>query len=185
VKLNHATGLVDQARYAASPNHDTRPAGAKVEALIVHCISLPPGSYGGRHVERFFQNRLVPAEHPYFRTISGLKVSAHFFIRRGGTLVQFVPTHRRAWHAGASRCLGRERANDFTIGVELEGTDDTPFTGAQYRTLQRLTRALFAAYPLLNGRRLFGHSDIAPGRKTDPGPHFDWARYRQDIERFS
>lgn len=181
MKLDLRTGRVEPARFAPSPNHDARPKGSKVEALILHCISLPPGGYGGRHVERFFQNRLDPSEHPYFRTIAGMQVSAHFFVRRGGALVQFVPTHRRAWHAGVSRCLGRERANDFTVGIELEGTDDTPFTDVQYRTLRRLTRALFAAYPALNARRLFGHSEIAPGRKTDPGPHFDWDRYRRDV----
>lgn len=183
MKLDLRTGRVEPARFAPSPNHDARPNGSKVEALILHCISLPPGEYGGRHVERFFQNRLDPLEHPYFRTIAGMKVSAHFFVRRGGALVQFVPTHRRAWHAGVSRCLGRERVNDFSIGIELEGTDDAPFTDAQYCTLRRLTRALFAAYPALNARRLFGHSEIAPGRKTDPGPHFDWVRYRRDASR--
>jgi AmpD protein len=181
VKLEPATGLIAGARFVASPNQDARPRGAKVEALIVHCISLPPGRYGGRQVERFFLNRLDAGEHPYFRAIADLKVSAHFYIRRGGTPVQFVPTHRRAWHAGVSRCLGRERVNDFSIGVELEGTDDSPFTDAQYRTLGRLTRALVAAYPALNAQRLFGHSDIAPGRKSDPGPHFDWERYRRGI----
>lgn len=183
MRLDTTTGLIAGVRFVASPNQDARPPGAKVEALIIHCISLPPGEYGGRQVERFFQNRLEPREHPYFRTIAGLKVSAHFFIRRGGALVQFVPTHRRAWHAGVSRCLGRERVNDFSIGIELEGTDDSPFMDAQYLALRRLTRALFGAYPALDASRLFGHSDVAPGRKTDPGPHFDWLRYRCDVSR--
>lgn len=177
MKLDPGTGLVDRARYVPSPNCDDRPAGQDVEVLVVHCISLPPGRYGGSGIEELFCNRLDPAAHPYFREICGLRVSAHFLLRRDGGLVQFVPVHRRAWHAGVSRCLGRDRVNDFSIGIELEGTDDSPFEPAQYEVLARLTRCLAQRWPALGPGRVFGHSDVAPGRKSDPGPAFDWQRY--------
>ena len=164
--------------FVASPNCDERPAGATIDLLVVHAISLPPGEFGGPEIEALFTNRLDPAAHPYFAGIAGLRVSAHFLIRRNGGLVQFVPCERRAWHAGASSWGGRERCNDFSIGVELEGTDDVPFEDAQYATLAVLTDALAGAYPL---RAVAGHSDVAPGRKTDPGPHFDWSRYRAAV----
>ena len=140
---------------------------------MVHSISLPPGEFGGDAIERLFTNRLDPAAHPYFREIAGLKVSSHFLIRRDGELVQFVPVARRAWHAGVSSWRGRERCNDFSIGVELEGTDDGPFTDAQYACLASLVAALKAKHPL---RDIAAHSDVAPGRKNDPGPRFDWRR---------
>lgn len=146
-----------------------------VTLLVVHNVSLPPGRFSGSAIEELFLNRLDPAAHPYFAGIAGIKVSAHFFVRRRGELLQFVPCGKRAWHAGVSAWQGRKRCNDFSIGVELEGADDVPFTAAQYATLTRLTRALRAAYPIHD---LAGHSDIAPGRKTDPGPCFDWGRYR-------
>lgn len=139
----------------------------------MHSISLPPGEYGGDAIERLFTNRLDPAAHPYFREIAGLKVSSHFLIRRDGERVQFVPVGRRAWHAGVSSWRGRERCNDFSIGVELEGTDDGPFTDRQYERLASLIAALKAKHPL---RDIAAHSDVAPGRKTDPGPQFDWPR---------
>ena len=139
----------------------------------MHSISLPPGEFGGDAIERLFTNRLDPAAHPYFREIAGLKVSSHFLIRRDGELVQFVPVGRRAWHAGVSSWRGRERCNDFSIGVELEGTDDGPFTDRQYERLASLISALKAKHPL---RDIAAHSDVAPGRKTDPGPQFDWPR---------
>ena len=160
-------------RYVESPNQDERPDGEEPTLLVVHSISLPPGEYGGDAIERFFTNCLDPAAHPYFREICALKVSSHFLIRRDGALVQFVPTTRRAWHAGVSRWRGRERCNDFSIGVELEGLDDAPFAEAQYATLIELVPKLRARHPL---RDIAAHSDIAPGRKTDPGPFFDWPR---------
>ena len=166
-------GLITGCRYVESPNHDERPAGDEVTLLVVHSISLPPGEYGGDAIERFFTNCLDPSAHPYFQEICALRVSSHFLIRRDGELVQFVPTPRRAWHAGVSRWRGRERCNDFSIGVELEGLDDAPFDDAQYRTLIALVPALRARHPL---REIAAHSDIAPGRKTDPGAGFDWPR---------
>jgi AmpD protein len=167
-------GRVDAARFVASPNADERPEGAAISLLVVHSISLPPGQFGGDAIQRLFTNCLDPAAHPYFREICALKVSSHFLVRRDGVLVQFVPVHARAWHAGASRWRGRERCNDFSVGVELEGTDDGPFSDAQYETLLSLTRALRRGLPL---RDVAAHSDVAPGRKTDPGPGFDWPRF--------
>jgi AmpD protein len=170
-----ADGWLEGARRIPSPNCDARPEGASVTLLVVHNISLPPGEFGGDGVIDLFTNRLDPAAHPYYVGLQALRVSAHFFIRRDGELIQFVPCGRRAWHAGASRWCGRERCNDFSVGVELEGTDDIPYRDAQYATLAALTRQLQARYPIT---AIAGHSDIAPGRKTDPGPAFDWARFR-------
>lgn len=168
-------GWLDEARQSPSPNCDARPQGETPSLLVIHNISLPPGEFGGSAIEELFTNRLDWNAHPYYEGIRGLEVSAHFLIRRDGELVQFVPCGMRAWHAGASSWCGRERCNDFSIGIELEGTDDQPFTDAQYAKLAQLTRALKAAYPIAH---IAGHADIAPGRKTDPGPHFDWERYR-------
>jgi AmpD protein len=166
-------GLVDTAWQVASPNCDDRPPGTEVTLLVVHSISLPPGEYGGEAIERLFTNRLDPEAHPYFREVHSLRVSAHFLVRRDGGLVQFVPVGRRAWHAGASCWRGRERCNDFAVGVELEGTGDALFEEAQYTALIQLVRALKDVLPL---RDIAAHSDIAPGRKTDPGARFDWPR---------
>ena len=163
----------------ASPNHDARPRGATLDLLVIHSISLPPGEFGGPGIEQLFTNRLDPGAHPYFRAIAGLRVSAHFLIRRDGALIQFVACGKRAWHAGVSAWRGRERCNDFSIGVELEGADDRAFEDAQYAQLVTLTRALRARYPIAD---IAGHADIAPGRKTDPGPRFDWAHYRARIQ---
>jgi len=174
-------GWLAPCRRVASPNQDERPAGEAVTLLVVHSISLPPGEYGGDAIERLFTNRLDPAAHPYFGTIAELEVSAHFLVRRDGELVQFVPTTRRAWHAGASSWRGRSRCNDFSIGVELEGTDSGPFEAPQYERLAALIGALRAQHPL---RELAAHSDIAPGRKTDPGPGFDWPRLLGALSRF-
>jgi AmpD protein len=168
-----AAGWLRGCRRVASPNQDERPAGSEITLLMLHSISLPPGEYGGDAIERLFTNRLAPGAHPYFRDIAALEVSAHFLVRRDGELVQFVPVVRRAWHAGRSRWRGRDRCNDFSVGVELEGTDRGPFEAAQYRALARLARALRAALPL---RYCAAHSDVAPGRKTDPGAGFDWRR---------
>ena len=180
LRLNLDTGLITEARLAASPNCDARPATASVDAVVVHCISLPPYQFGGDDIEAFFCNALDVSRHPYFREIQELKVSTHFLIRRGGELMQFVATNMRAWHAGASELRGRCDVNDFSIGIELEGTDDQPFEDAQYQTLIELTRVLTAAYPGIVAANLVGHCDIAPGRKTDPGAHFDWNRYRRE-----
>lgn len=159
-----------------SPNADERPEGTPITLLVVHGISLPPGHFGGTAIAEFFTNRLDPFAHPYFASIASLRVSAHFLIRRDGALLQFVPCAQRAWHAGASSWRGRANCNDFSVGVELEGCDDAAYETAQYRMLARLTRALRRRYPIAE---LVGHSDIAPGRKTDPGPAFDWDRYRR------
>ena len=166
-------GWLTGAEHVLSPNCDERPAG-EVSLLVIHNISLPPGQFGGDGVQRLFTNTLDTSEHPYYQTIAGLKVSAHFFIRRDGHLIQFVSCSQRAWHAGASCWQGAHRCNDYSIGIELEGSDCTPFTDDQYAVLRQLTRALRTRYAL---RGIAGHSDIAPQRKTDPGPYFDWLRY--------
>lgn len=168
-------GLAESARFIPSPNCDERPAGCAIELVVIHAISLPPGEFGGTGIEELFANRLDPAAHPFYATLADLKVSAHFVIRRDGELVQFVPCGRRAWHAGEANWKGKACCNDFSIGIELEGTDHVPFTDAQYERLAALTRALKARYPIAD---IAGHSDVAPGRKSDPGPQFDWARYR-------
>ena len=160
-------------RRVPSPNRDERPAGSRITLLLLHAISLPPGEYGGDAIERLFTNRLDPQAHPYFAAIAGLEVSSHFLVRRDGALLQFVPVQERAWHAGASAWRGRARCNDFSIGVELEGSDDSVFEDAQYASLRELVHVLRAALPL---RDIAAHSEVAPGRKTDPGTHFDWAR---------
>lgn len=161
--------------YQPSPFHDARPPGADPELVVVHNISLPPGQFGGAHVNELFMGRLDPAVHPYFAEIQGLEVSAHLFIRRHGEVIQYVPFDKRAWHAGVSRWQERERCNDFSIGIELEGTDDIPYEFVQYEVLAAVIVALRAAYPAITAGALAGHCDIAPGRKTDPGPSFDWA----------
>ena len=168
-----AQGLLVGGEYIPSPNCDDRPTGA-IELLVIHNISLPPGKFGGDGVRQLFTNELNVGAHPCYQTIAGLKVSAHFFVRRDGRIIQFVSCMKRAWHAGESCWQGRSRCNDFSLGIELEGSDTVPFTDAQYNALHRLTQALRAVYPI---RGIAGHSDIAPQRKTDPGICFDWARY--------
>lgn len=175
-----ADSWVREARRAPSPNCDVRPQGVPVRLIVIHAISLPPGQFGGDAIELLFANRLDPSAHPHFREIHHLRVSAHFLIRRDGELVQFVPCSMRAWHAGASSWRGLGRCNDFSIGIELEGCDDRPFDPAQYRTLRRLVAVLARSYPIQD---IVGHSDIAPGRKTDPGPHFEWQRLRASLAR--
>lgn len=174
-------GEVRPARQCPSPNQDERPAGITPELIVLHGISLPPGEFGGGEIEDLFCNRLDWDAHPYFDEIRGLTVSAHALIRRDGELVQFVPFHRRAWHAGASNFRGRNTCNDFSIGIELEGTDDGAYTEEQYQNLAALLRALLQAYPTLCARRIAGHCDIAPGRKSDPGPAFDWLRLYDEL----
>jgi N-acetyl-anhydromuramoyl-L-alanine amidase len=167
-------------RIVDSPNQDQRPAGVDISLVVLHSISLPPGEYGGAHIERLFTNRLDPAAHPYFREVHSLRVSSHFLIRRAGELVQFVPVERRAWHAGASSWRGRGACNDFSVGIELEGSDDSPFEEPQYAALALLVMDLRTRLPL---RDIAAHSDIAPGRKTDPGPRFDWPRLLAALSR--
>ena len=161
-------------RRTVSPNCDTRPPGTPIELLVIHSISLPPGQFGGKEIARLFTNTLHFDAHPYYAQLCGLKVSAHFLVQRTGEITQFVSCGQRAWHAGVSMWQGRSRCNDFSIGIELEGCDEAPFEDQQYRGLVRLTRLLKRAYPI---RAIAGHSEIAPGRKTDPGPYFDWERY--------
>jgi len=169
-----AEGWLSGVRRKHSPNCDARPPATGIELLVIHNISLPPGEFGGNAVVQLFTNVLDIGAHPYYAQLDGLKVSAHFLIRRNGEIIQFVPCAKRAWHAGISQWHGRERCNDFSIGIELEGADNEDFTDAQYLSLAKLTRRLRRAYPI---REIVGHSDIAPGRKTDPGPHFDWTHY--------
>jgi AmpD protein len=174
-----AAGWFHRARRVPSPNHDARPPGVVPDLLVVHHISLPPGVLSGDAIERLFTNTLDCASDPRLAGLDRVRVSAHFLVRRRGELLQFVPAEARAWHAGPSSFLGRERCNDFSIGIELEGTGERRYTDAQYRVLAWLTRALTARFAL---RHLAGHSDIAPGRKTDPGPSFDWPRYESLLE---
>lgn len=186
-----AAGLATSDAHAASkitvswmpsPNYDERPADTPIELLVIHAISLPPGEFGGAAIQQFFLNQLDATQHPYFASIAHLKVSAHFLIRRDGAVVQFVSCAKRAWHAGESNWRGRSRCNDFSIGVELEGCDEVAFTSAQYDSLAELARAIQAAYPIAD---IVGHSDIAPGRKTDPGLFFDWAGFRSRLQKDS
>ena len=165
-------------RRVLSPNCDERPAPGTVSLIVVHGISLPPGEYGGPWIDDFFRNRLDAAAHPYFAEIIGLRVSSHLLIRRDGERVQYVPFSRRAWHAGKSSYRGREACNDFSIGIELEGQDETPYEPAQYQQLAGVILGLRRRYPDIDAQDIVGHADIAPGRKTDPGPAFDWAQLR-------
>lgn len=174
-------GWWSPARRCPSPNEGPRPAGVDVDLAVVHSISLPPGVFGGPDIERLFTNQLDPDAHPYFDGLRGLRVSAHFLIRRRGDLVQFVSCDRRAWHAGASRWDGRDGCNDFSIGIELEGLEGLRFTAAQYRRLSGLLAMLCKRYPL---RSVTGHEHIAPGRKADPGPGFDWARLAVELQHY-
>lgn len=179
MKINHHQ--LEGARQVASPNYNERPAGAVPELIVIHCISLPPGQFGGPYIERFFKNELAADEHPYFEEIYQLQVSSHLLIRRDGEVVQFVPFDKRAWHAGQS-CYGeRDNCNDFSIGIELEGTDDGLYTPFQYDRLKQVIELLRKEYPAISPDGLVGHSDIAPGRKTDPGPGFDWAYLRGEL----
>ncbi|HEY6529675.1 MAG TPA: 1,6-anhydro-N-acetylmuramyl-L-alanine amidase AmpD [Cellvibrionaceae bacterium] len=167
-------GIIQPARWVPSPNYSARSDACDISLLIVHNISLPPGEYGGGYVGAFFQNQLDESDHPYFASIAHLQVSAHCFIDRAGAVTQFVNLHQRAWHAGASFFAGRENCNDFSIGIELEGTDDEAYSQRQYETLAQLAACIMAVYPAITPERIVGHSDVAPGRKTDPGDSFDW-----------
>ncbi len=183
LRIDAATGLLADVRQVLSPHFDARPNGTAIDLVVVHGISLPPGEFGGPWIDRLFTGNLPADAHPYFREIAGRRVSAHTLVRRTGEIVQYVPFGERAWHAGASQYQGRSSCNDFSIGIELEGTDNRPYSDAQYDQLAVLIEALLAAYPSLSRERIVGHSDIAPGRKTDPGPAFDWGRLRRALGR--
>ncbi|OGT90322.1 MAG: N-acetyl-anhydromuranmyl-L-alanine amidase [Gammaproteobacteria bacterium RIFOXYD12_FULL_61_37] len=174
--------LLADARQSPSPNCDERPGEGEISLLVIHNISLPPGEFGGPWIDLLFTNALPPDAHPYFAGIAGVRVSCHLLIHRDGELIQYVPLGKRAWHAGLSRFQGRAACNDFSIGIELEGSDQTPYTDAQYERLVRVTGIIRERYPSISLDRIVGHSDIAPDRKTDPGPAFDWTRYRALIQ---
>jgi len=181
LRVDLATGLLIGVRQVLSPNYDARPAGVRPELIVIHGISLPPGEYGGPWIDRMFAGNLPAGAHPFFRDLASRRLSAHALIRRSGEIVQYVPLQERAWHAGVSQWEGRPGCNDFSIGIELEGVDDAPYEERQYIELTRLIGALLAAYPSLSAARIAGHCDIAPGRKSDPGPAFDWARLRASL----
>jgi AmpD protein len=174
-------GWLQWAEHCVSPNFNLRPDERDISLLVIHNISLPPGEFGGGYVQHFFQNKLDVRAHRYFSTISELKVSAHLFIERDGKITQFVPFGARAWHAGSSSFAGVPDCNNYSIGIELEGVDDVPFSDEQYGALEKVSRQLMLTYPKLTPARIAGHSDVAPGRKTDPGPAFDWQRYRTSL----
>ncbi|MGL6222424.1 MAG: 1,6-anhydro-N-acetylmuramyl-L-alanine amidase AmpD [Steroidobacteraceae bacterium] len=180
--LDTGRGLLDWARQVPSPNCDDRPAGVAADLIVVHGISLPPGEFDGPWIDLLFTNALPRDSHPYFATVADLRVSAHLLVRRTGEVVQYVPFHRRAWHAGTSSWQGRERCNDYSIGIELEGTDHSPYESAQYAMLARVIAVLCRSYPDLAPGRIVGHSDVAPGRKSDPGLSFDWPRLRSLVQ---
>jgi len=177
MKIDLQTGLLDVADYHPSPNCDDRPDPEDISLIVIHNISLPPGEFGGGYIDALFTNKLDPDDHPYFKEIQDLKVSAHLLIRRDGDLIQYVPFHQRAWHAGASCYHGRDCCNDYSVGIELEGTDDQEYSDAQYTVLQQAVSSLISTYSGLKKSRIAGHCDIAPERKSDPGPAFDWQRF--------
>jgi AmpD protein len=176
MKVDKQSGLLSGVAYRCSPNQDARPDKDDISGIVIHNISLPPGEFGGGWINDLFLNQLDPTAHPYFAMIAEMEVSSHLLIRRDGEAIQYVPFHQRAWHAGASCWDERERCNDFTIGIELEGCDEQYFEQCQYDRLAELVRLLCEHYPELNTRQIKGHSQIAPGRKTDPGPYFDWEK---------
>jgi AmpD protein len=181
LQVDIESGLMRGVRQVASPNHDARPPGVEADLIVIHGISLPPGEFGGPWIDRLFTNSLPADAHAYFAEIGSLRVSSHLVVARDGAVTQYVAFTQRAWHAGKSNYQGREACNDFSVGVELEGTDTLPYEPVQYGALAEIVAALCAAYPGLSPKRLVGHSDIASGRKTDPGPAFDWPRARSLI----
>jgi len=184
MQINATSGLLQGVRFICSPHCDERPADTIIDLLVVHGISMPPGEFGGDAIAQLFTGTLDATAHPAFAEVAGLRVSAHVLIRRDGELIQFVPFQKRAWHAGQSVFKGRTQCNDYSIGVELEGTDQTPYANVQYQQLANLISCLQQTYPEITNERIIGHSDIAPGRKTDPGPAFDWD-YLHEIFNFS
>ena len=183
MKYRLESGWLSDVRRVPSPHCNSRPEGAAVDLLVIHSISLPPGEYGGPYIDALFLGQLDSDAHPYFAEIAGLQVSAHILIDRTGAVTQYVPLDRRAWHAGQSEFCGRCNCNDFSIGIELEGLDTDTYTDAQYESLAEVTAAIMAVYPLITRETITGHSDIAPGRKLDPGPGFDWQRYHDLLDR--
>lgn len=183
MRLDRDAGLVEGADFRSSPNFDQRPKGVPISLVVVHGISLPPGEFGGPWIDALFTNTLDATAHPFFAEIAGMRVSSHLLIRRDGSLVQYVPLGKRAWHAGVSSFQGRESCNDFSIGIELEGTDDIPYEDAQYRQLADLVSLLMESFPEITPARVVGHSDVAPGRKTDPGAAFDWDYFHLLLEQ--
>jgi AmpD protein len=181
VKVDREKGLLCGVRLVLSPNCDERPAGAAIDLIVIHCISLPPGQFGGPWIEALFTNALDPNAHPYFREIQDSRVSAHLLIRRDGEITQYVPFQRRAWHAGQSSFAGRRGCNDFAIGIELEGSNEIAYTDFQYHQLTKIIAALMYTYSDIIPERIVGHADIAPGRKTDPGSAFHWQRLRSSL----
>jgi AmpD protein len=179
----NSSGIITGATQRNSPNQDQRPEECCIDLLVIHNISLPPGEFGGPWIDDLFMNRLNPEDHPYFATIASHQVSSHLLIRRDGEIIQYVSFEKRAWHAGDSCFDGKERCNDFSIGIELEGSDDTKFTDAQYTSLAEVTKEIQDKFPAITSERIIGHNDIAPERKTDPGPEFDWERYRRLIDK--
>ncbi|MEJ2095286.1 MAG: 1,6-anhydro-N-acetylmuramyl-L-alanine amidase AmpD [Gammaproteobacteria bacterium] len=183
MKLDNQSGWLLGVRHHPSPNCDERPCGVAIDLLVIHGISLPPGQYGGDYIDQFFTNSLDSEAHPYFTQIANLRVSAHALINRKGNITQYVPFTARAWHAGESEFCGQTCCNDFSIGIELEGSDEEPYTGEQYRELARLCRCLMKNWPGITRERIVGHSDIAPGRKTDPGPLFEWQLLNNELDK--
>lgn len=182
IHVDRASGRIHPAALHLSPNHNSRPPGIAIDLIVIHCISLPRGVFGLSHIDDLFMNRLDPGAHPSFVDLEALRVSCHALIHRDGALVQYVPVHLRAWHAGPSQYRGRGPCNDFSVGIELEGEDSIPYTDAQYARLIALIKALIAAYPSLSREHITGHADIAPERKTDPGPAFDWKRLHHGLD---
>ncbi len=180
--LQVKNGLLDTARIKLSPNHDERPDETDISLIVIHNISLPPSEFGGKGIDQLFTNTLDKNEHPFYKEIHELRVSSHLLIRRDGEIVQYVPFHKRAWHAGISEFLGRDVCNDFSIGIEMEGTDFEAFKDEQYQSLLLVIKSLLAHYPHLSNSAITGHEHIAPGRKTDPGPFFDWARLSTTLQ---
>jgi AmpD protein len=183
MNLTIKQGILQQATFCLSPNCDERPMGMVADGIVIHNISLPPNEFGGDWITDLFLNRLDPTAHPYFTEIADIRVSAHLLIKRDGSVKQYVPFHQRAWHAGQSSWEGRTACNDFTIGIELEGCDEQPFEDKQYTKLTATIQALLTSYPALSTERITGHSDIAPGRKIDPGPFFDWLRFNRSLDQ--
>jgi len=177
-KVDPTTGWLSGVRHLESPNYDARPTNCAIDAIVIHSISMPPGECGGDDVDGLFLNRLNCSTHPFYEAVVDLRVSAHLLIRRDGSVVQYVSFSDRAWHAGVSQLMGRERVNDFSIGIELEGSEFTPFEEKQYQSLVEAARAIRKTYTGISEDRIVGHSDIAPGRKSDPGPYFNWTRFR-------
>jgi len=184
-KIDENSGRAQGIKFVASPNCDSREAGVLPELIVVHGISLPPNQFGGEAINQLFTNQLDPKADPYFEKIKEMKVSAHALIRRDGEVIQYVPFHDRAWHAGLSEFNGRSRCNDFSIGIEMEGSDQTCYTAYQYAALAQLVKSLWVAYPSLKRHQVVGHNEIAPGRKTDPGPYFQWDALNRLLEKNS